>query len=270
MVGYPSPSFARRGFSAPCYRTRMSPIDPQRMEFIKRQCEPGYEPELLKETPWSYTFKTGPKHQHVLSKFMADKNFKVSVSEVRAHWPTMSTSERYDFAASFSGSYERSNTEILEFLLQEGDDDVWPMCAMAFLDHPDRDRVVKFLIERVEQNTEKEPPLNYIQALGLAKDRRATAAILPYYEKCREAVEAEETTGVPENVVFGPIPYHAYFSICEALLKIEGSPEYEQAIRKYLDHPNEQVCWWAEHALEIEGPATLKRKAEYAKKFAKE
>src|SRR5579859_4098870 len=189
----------------------MSPIDPKLMESVKRSCEPGYEPELVKETPWSYIFKTGPKHEHVLSKFVADKDFKVSVSEIRAQWPAMNTNERYDFAASFSGSNERSNTEILEFLLQEGDDDVWPICAMTFLELPDRDRVVKFLIERVEKNTEKEPPLNYIQALGLAKDRRATAAILPYYEKCRAEMEAEKTTGVPENVVFGPIPYHAYF-----------------------------------------------------------
>jgi hypothetical protein len=247
----------------------MSPIDPQHMEFIKRLCQPGYEPELVKETPWSYTFKTGPKHTYRISKFMADKNFKVNVSEIRAHWPTMSTNERYDFAMSVSGSEERSNIEILEFLLQEGDDDVWPICAMAFLEHPDRGRVVKFLIERVQQNTDEDPPLNYIQALGLAKDRRATAAILPYYEKCRAEMEAEKTTGVPENVVFGPIPYPDYFSICEALLKIEGSSEYEQAIRKYLDHPNEQVRYWAEHALEIEGPTTLKRKAEHAKKFAK-
>jgi hypothetical protein len=47
---------------------------------------------------------------------------------------------------------------------------------------------------------------------------------------------------------------YAYLATCAALLQIEGAAEYEQAIRKYLEHPNEQVRWWAEHALGIEGP----------------
>jgi hypothetical protein len=55
-------------------------------------------------------------------------------------------------------------------------------------------------------------------------------------------------------------------AIAGDLFKIEGSGEYEQAIRKYFDHPNEQVRWWAENALDVEGPTTLKRNAEYAKK----
>jgi hypothetical protein len=203
---------------------------------------------------------------------MADRDFRIGVADIRSHWPSMSTNDRLDFATSFSDGLDRSNPEILEFLLQEGDEDIWPNCALALLEHPDRERVVKFLIERVEENTEEKPPLtlNYIQALGIAKDRRATSVIRPYYEKCRDAMETEKTTGVPEDVFFGPIPYHAYLSICEALYEIEGLPEYEQAIRKYFDHPHEQVRYWAEHALKIEGPTTLKRRTEFAKRFAKE
>jgi hypothetical protein len=65
-------------------------------------------------------------------------------------------------------------------------------------------------------------------------------------------------------------PYFPYLCACGALLKVDGAPEYEQAIRKYLDHPNEQVRWWAEYALEIEGPTTAKRKAEDKTKHAQE
>jgi hypothetical protein len=93
-----------------------------------------------------------------------------------------------------------------------------------------------------------------VQALGLLKDHRATAAIYPYYEKHREGTEKEAVTGIPDDVVFGPIPYHAYFSVCSALLSIEGSTEYSEAIRKYLEHPHPQVRWWAKNALELDAP----------------
>jgi hypothetical protein len=83
------------------------------------------------------------------------------------------------------------------------------------------------------------------------------------------ALEAEAVMGVPDDVFFGPIPYHAFLSIAGDLFKIESSSEYEHAIRKYFDHANEQVRWWAEHALEVEGPVTVKRNAEYRKKCGK-
>ena len=65
---------------------------------------------------------------------------------------------------------------------------------------------------------------------------------------------------------FGPVPYHAFLAIAGDPFSITHSEEYEQAIRKYFDHPKEQVRWWAEHALGVEGPTSLKRKAEYAEK----
>jgi len=83
-------------------------------------------------------------------------------------------------------------------------------------------------------------------------------------------MEAEKIAGVPEDVVFGPIPYHAYFVVAGALLEIEGTPEYEQAVRRFLDHQHEQVRWWAEHALKTQGPTTAKRNAEYRKSSTEE
>jgi hypothetical protein len=112
--------------------------------------------------------------------------------------------------------------------------------------------------------------MNYMQALGMTGDRRAVAVIRPYYDKYRKAMEVESATGVPDNVFFGPVPYHAFLAIAGDLFKIEGSDEYEIATRRYFDHPNEQVRWWAEHALGVEGRATAKRNAEYRKKYAKE
>lgn len=128
-----------------------------------------------------------------------------------------------------------------------------------------RNRAVSVLVDRVLHHTLTHEPLNYFQVLGMAGDRRAVEEIRPFYEKYKAVVDAESVLGVPEDVVFGPIPYHSYFVAAGALFKITGSPEYEQAIRKFCDHENEQVRYWAEHELEIEGPTTAKRNAEYQK-----
>lgn len=224
-------------------------------EFLKRHSTGGKEPELVRETHWSYRYKSGEKSYYIISKFLADESFTVSASEIRLRWPNMDERERLDFVQNFwsKPNWNEDGAEILEIIMQDGNDLLWEHCAQAFLMHPDRNRAIAFLIGRLEQQTDDEP-LNYVQALGLAKDRRATPAITPYYEKYRKQVEAENDTGAPDDVVFGPIPYHAYLVACEALLKIEGSPEYEKAIRKYLDHPHQQVRRWANQALKTEGP----------------
>ena len=150
--------------------------------------------------------------------------------------------------------------------MMDGDDRIWSCCTQAFLKHPDRDRAVNFLVERVVSWEQQHAPLNYFQVLGMAKDDRAVAAILPWYKKYRHEVERESDIGIPEDLFFGPIPYFPYLCTTGALFAITDSSEYEQAIRQYFDHPREQVRYWAEHALGIEGPTTTKRNAEYAKK----
>jgi hypothetical protein len=224
---------------------------PKLAEYLTQVYGPAQQPELVKETEWSYVYKTGDNSFGRISKFLLDEDFTVLASDIRFRWPHMDENERLDFVSNFwsKPSWKVNDTELLEIIMQDGNDRIWQSCALAFLRHPDRDRVFGFLIKRLEEHTEDEP-LNYIQALGLAKDKRATPAIRPYFEKYQRAVETEGENGVPEDVVFGPIPYHAYFVASGALLKIDGSPEYEWAIRKYLDHPNKKVRRWAERALQ--------------------
>jgi hypothetical protein len=247
----------------------MNDIDPKILELAKR--EYGENCELVKRTEWSYSFKCGPKSCSSISRFMAEKGFEVSASEIRQRWPSMNERERMDFASNFQvkEAWTENDTEILEIIMNDGNDHIWSCCALAMLKHPDRNRAVEFLIDRVQRSESEHPPLNYMQALGMAGDRRALAAIRTYYDKYHKAMEAEAVTGVPDDVFFGPIPYHAFLSIAGDLFKIEGSDEYEQAVRKYFDHPNEQVRWWAEHALGVEGTTTARRNADYQKKWSK-
>jgi len=173
----------------------------------------------------------------------------------------MGERERLDFASNFhvKETWADNDTEILEIIMHDGSDLIWSSCALAIMRHPDRNRAVEFLIERVMSSESEDPPLNYMQALGLMGAQRAVPAIHPYYEKYLKAMEAEAVTGVPSNVFFGPIPYHAFLAIAGDLFRITHSEEYEGAIRRYFDHPNEQVRWWAEHALDVKGPTTQKR-----------
>ncbi|HEY6388258.1 MAG TPA: hypothetical protein VIX91_21465 [Candidatus Acidoferrum sp.] len=139
-------------------------------------------------------------------KVLLDESFVVPASDMRSRWLHMNEDERIDFASNFwvKEKWSANDTNLLEIVMQDGNDRIWRSCALAFLKHPDRDRICSFLIKRVEENTEDEP-LNYIQALGLAKDKRATPAIKPYFDKYRKAVEREKEIGVPDDVFFGPI-----------------------------------------------------------------
>lgn len=245
----------------------MSNVNPRILELAKR--EYGEDCELEKVSEWAYSFKRDSKLYSRISRFMVEPGFQVNASEFRRRWPLMDKRERLDFACNFYNkeTWTENDTEILEIIIGDGSDYIWSSCALALLKHPDRNRAVEFLIERVQHWSDSEhPPLNYMQALGMAGDQRGVAVMQPYYEKYRKRIEAEKETGIPDDVFFGPIPYHAFLSICGDLFKITGLKEYEDAARRYFDHPKEQVRWWAEHALGIEGPTTQQRNAEYKKK----
>jgi hypothetical protein len=240
----------------------MTDLSPKLREILS-QWHPGQRPKVEKETEWTFFYKVGSKTGYKISKFW-DEDFHVSPERLNARWPKMSADDRLEFVLGWSGKANWSNddSEILEIVMRDGDDRIWGSCTSAFTRHSNKERAVDFLVQRLQTYLDG-TPLNYFQALGIIGDRRAASAIRPYYEKYREAMKAEAITGVPDDVVFGPIPYFAYLCACGALVKLDGRPEYEQDIRKYLDHSSEQVRWWAEHALDMEGPTTIRRKAEH-------
>lgn len=239
----------------------MSHINPEILEFGRRHY--GETCELVKRSEWSYSFKCGEKSYGSISRFMLEKSLVVNASEIRGRWPSMNELERLDFAANFHPDREwtDNDTEILEIIMQDGTDTIWMSCALVMLKHPGRIRVVDFLIDRVQKSESEGARINYMQALGLSGEARAASVIRPHYEKYLKAMEAEASIGVPEDVIFGPIPYSKFLSVAGDLFRITHSMEYEQAIRKYFEHSSEQVRWWAENALDVEGPTTLKRNA---------
>ena len=241
----------------------MSNISPEILELAKR--EYGENCELVQATEWSYTFKCGTKSYCRISRFMAEKDFEVAAEDIRERWPQWDERQRMDFASNWwnKKTWTANDTEILEIIMADGDDHIWQSCTQAFLKHSDRSRAVSFLVDRVLHYTLEHEPLNYFQVLGMAKDERAVPAILPFYEKYKRVVDTEAALGVQEDVFRGPIPYFPYLVAAGALFKITGKPEYELSIRKFFNHEKEQVRYWAERELEVEGPTTTKRNAEY-------
>lgn len=244
----------------------MNPIDPKVLQWAKKLY--GQNCELEKTTEWSYTFRCGEKSFCSISRFLAEDTFKVNAADLRRRWSSMDQTERMEFAGNFQIKEvcDGNDAEILEIIMNDGDDVIWSTCALTLVKHPDQNRVVEFLISRIELSTSDYWPLNYMQALALLGDKRAIGAIRPYYDKFRREMEKEAAIGVPDDIFFGPIPYHAFLAVAGDLYKLDRSDEYELAVRKYFDHPSEQVRWWAENALAVEGPTTLKRNAEYRRK----
>jgi hypothetical protein len=138
----------------------------------------------------------------------------------------MQEDERLEFCSCwhYRREWNENDTEILEILMQDGNDRLWKTCPFAFTKHPDRDRAVTFLVERLQDYDGGYEPLNYFQALGIMKDQRAAAAIRPYYERYRQAMKAESVVGVPDDIYRGPIPYFPYLCACGALVKVDGDP----------------------------------------------
>ena len=196
---------------------------------------------------------------------MVEKSLTVRAADIQIRWPRWNQRQRLDFASNWvtKPDWTDDDTQILNIIMADGDDQIWESCAQVFFRHPDRERIVRFLVDRVWNYSLSDEPLNYFQVLGMCQDTRAVAAMRPFYEKYKKAMDAEVSIGVPEDVYFGPIPYHAFLSTAGSLFEITGSSEYEEAIRKFFDHEHKQVRYWAEHALKVEGPTTANLYAEY-------
>lgn len=173
----------------------MDDLDPKILEYAKSVYGPSCE--FVRSTDWSYTFRCGEKSYCRISRFMVEKGIVISAAEFRQRWQSMDERGRVDFAMSFHprADWKANDSEILDVMIEDGSDPIWRCCALAMLEHRDRDRVVRLLIERVRHATDEGARINYMQALGLAGDRRAVEVMRPHYEKYLRDMELNERSG---------------------------------------------------------------------------
>jgi hypothetical protein len=162
-------------------------IDPKILELVKKDY--GETLELVNRTEWHYTFngfEGGPKSYINISRFKAEKGFEVSAAEMREQWPQWNQCQRIDFAFNWhtKDTWTDNDTEILEIIMADGDDGVWQRCTQAFLKHPDRNRAVSFLVDRV------------LHHLGVQED--VFCGPIPYFPYFVTAGALFKITGSPE------------------------------------------------------------------------
>lgn len=181
----------------------MSNIDTKILELAKRKY--GDNCELAKRTEWSYSFKCGSKSYSRISRFMVEKDFTVSASEMRQRWPAMDEHERMDFASNWwhKENWTDEDIQILEIIMADGDDRIWSCCTQAFLRHPDRNRAMSFLIDRVVSWKEEHAPLNYFRSWEW---RRTSVPLRQYFRGMRsikKKFEERPTSAFPKTCPSG-------------------------------------------------------------------
>ena len=223
--------------------------DPTKPMTLDSYREARANAKLTKETEWMRVYEMGPKHLLYESKFLRGE-VEMSADSFKARWPAMTPQERWEFVFAYAtkGDFTSDDEQIVNVILQNGDDQIWSTLALFMIRHPQRSRVVAFLRERLQAKTAN--PFNYMQALAESKDIDAVPILRSYLDEFSAAVEGDELNDIPFSDWRNPI--WRFLNCCSALWKITGIDEYSSSIRKYLHHPDPNVRSQARHALDFE------------------
>src|SRR5882672_7056512 len=98
------------------------------------------------ETLWRAGDKTYP-----VSKFLA-ADITISVVELDNRWRTWTVEEKGRFASAYSAKPElhEEDYRVLEFLMEKGEPGIWSSIVLMLTKHPDRGRMLKFVLTRIE------------------------------------------------------------------------------------------------------------------------
>lgn len=195
--------------------------------------------KLVHEDRWSRVFEVEPNYYAYESKFEAD-GLSASVEQIRAEWEGWSDSERLNFAKAFrhKRTFGKREEEIVEFLMQNGDERIWSTIALLLTQHSEKSVVLSFLLERLKVGTE--PKSNYIQALYVLRDAGALPGLHALHDRLREQIHSAQADRWA---------ICDFLKCCEAMVFLEGGENYRDEIRGFLGHPDEVVRGQATIAL---------------------
>ena len=188
--------------------------------------------ELIQETEWTRVYRA-VHYYRLESKLLAD-GLEVPASSLKQRWPSLTPLERQDFADAFiaKGVETTGDQEILTFLMEVGTECIWGTIAYRLPEYFDRERALSFLLERVALRGAR--PANYYQALARIGDAKAVPLLRQRYEAYRRELPPFEQHGLHSEL-------SDYDVCCWALWKLTGSPEYENALKGLLTHPDENI-----------------------------
>ncbi len=195
------------------------------------------ERKLVQESEWMRVYRVDARTQMHESKFLTD-HLAVSADSIRRRWPGFSDEEKLEFSQAFQVKPEVTSEDesVLDFLMEVGNLPIWITIAPLLPRHSARDRVLRFLLDRVTE--EGNMKANFYQSIGQLRDRRALPALRAMYEgyerKLRDQIESA-----------GEFEYQDYLSCCKALWAIEGLVIYREAIERFAKSENDRVRFWA-------------------------
>jgi hypothetical protein len=200
-------------------------VDPR---FIKLMTA---ERDVIKETEWLKIYRVGGSGLIYESKCLSE-GLQISAKRIKSTWANLTTKERLEFTIAFGAIPKLSaeDEEILSFLMEAGDDVVWSNLASQYAKHSDRERVLPFLLGRIQPL--KETCGNFFQALELLRDTRAVPPLRSTCEAYRMAFEQHQ---LDQSQTLD------YLQCCRALMVLDSSPEFRLAIQHMLQHPVESI-----------------------------
>jgi hypothetical protein len=183
---------------------------------------------LIRESEWMRVFKIQNENTYVYeSKFLVDK-FHVSPSVIRDRWRELTLDERVEFASAFSAQPPRDDDDqqILEFLMDAGPEGVWRAIAKLLPSHPQPDRALKFLLERIRQASG--PRANYYQALELLHRSEPVQTLRRQYDEYRTQMAGKVAEG--QALEF----WTEYLQCSKSLWGLTHDPIYRIALKDGL------------------------------------
>jgi len=203
--------------------------------------------KVLEEERWSRIYEGENGVPVNVSKFVTD-DIAISMDEIMAEWNSWSATEKVGFTHAFSQKPQFSveDVKVLDFLMGVDDERVWCSIAYGLTRHPQKRRVLDFLIDRLKSGSE--PKANYVHALGALAAPQAVPPLKDLHDRLSRGI-------VGPGVEADPTLIRDFIVCCSSLAKLEGSSAYRDEIRPFLDHPNKYIRAFARIYLEG-GPPT--------------
>jgi len=185
---------------------------------------------------WFETVQVGEKRLRHMSKFLR-KDFVVAKDHLEEQWPVWTREQRLKFAGAFSARAELNDDDqrVLDFLMDNGDPEIWCTIALSVARHRDRNRATEFLLKRVKEDGG--PLSNYYQALGMLPTQECVPVLKAALLNHRREVELHPSLQSWGDRFF----YLDYLSCSATLFKITGLEEYRANIEGMLLHPDEAI-----------------------------
>jgi len=191
---------------------------------------------MLNDKQWFETAEIGGKPVPHVSKFLR-KDFRVSREFIEERWPLWTDREKLKFAGAFSAKGELNGADqtLLDFLMENGDWQIWNTIALSVVNHRDRNCAVLFLLQRVREK--RKPLANYYQALEALRSSECVPDLVEAL--LRHRVEIDQH---PVLESWGDrFVYLDYLACSATLFTVTGEEEYRSNLRGMLEHTDETI-----------------------------